>query len=163
MSSGEVTTGAPTSRAAPRRNAAVAAVLGGEMHERITRGGGGEVDIEALLEGAERLCGVYEVPGALRRIAEMRARAPEIEGRMAYYEGKVREQGAMLEAMNKDWRGEDYGEEKEEEEDAGDGAIATEEQLRGEEEEVRELERRKRELQARLRAMEKDLGGLMNM
>lgn len=162
VSSGEVTTGAPTSRAAPRRNAAVAAVLGGDMHERITRGGGGEVDIEALLEGAERLCGVYEVPGALRRIAEMRGRAPEIEGRMAYYERKVSEQGAMLEAMNKDWRGEDYGEEQEEEA-AGDGAIATEEQLRGEEEEVRELEKRKRELQARLRAMEKDLGGLMNM
>lgn len=131
------------------------------MHERITRGVGGEVDVEALLEGAERLCGVYEVPGALRRIAEMRGRGPEIEGRMAYYEEKVREQGEMLEAMNKDWRGEDYGEEQEEE--AGDGAIATEEQLRGEEEEVRELERRKRELQARLKAMEKDLGGLMNM
>lgn len=161
VSSGEVTTGAPTSRAAPRRNAAVAAVLGGEMHERITRGVGGEVDVEALLEGAERLCGVYEVPGALRRIAEMRGRGPEIEGRMAYYEEKVREQGEMLEAMNKNWRGEDYGEEQEEE--AGDGAIATEEQLRGEEEEVRELERRKRELQARLKAMEKDLGGLMNM
>lgn len=130
------------------------------MHERITRGTRGDVDVEVLLEGAETLCGVYEVPGAVRRIAELRGRRADIEGRMAYYEERVREQGEMLEAMNKDWRGEDYGEEAEEEGDAG---IVTEEQLRGEEEEVRELERRKRELQERLRTMEKDLGGLMNM
>ncbi|KAL2106960.1 hypothetical protein VUR80DRAFT_5905 [Thermomyces stellatus] len=160
VSSGEVTTGAPISRSAPRRNAAVAAVLGGEMHERITRGNRGDVDVDVLLEGAKKLCGVYEVPGAVRRIAELRRRKGDIEGRMAYYEEKVREQGEMLEAMNKDWRGEDSSEEEEE---AEDGEIMTEEQLRAEEEEVRELERRKRELQERLRAMEKDLGGLMNM
>lgn len=50
--------------AAPRRNAAVAAVLGGDLAERIRRSGsgaakaGGEVDVLALLEGAEKLCGV---------------------------------------------------------------------------------------------------------
>lgn len=130
------------------------------MHERITRGNRGDVDVDVLLEGAKKLCGVYEVPGAVRRIAELRRRKGDIEGRMAYYEEKVREQGEMLEAMNKDWRGEDSSEEEEE---AEDGEIMTEEQLRAEEEEVRELERRKRELQERLRAMEKDLGGLMNM
>lgn len=61
---------ASTTRA-PRRNTAVAAVLGGDLVERIRRGGGGgvgsglgyrdnkgEVDVEVLLEGAEKLCGV---------------------------------------------------------------------------------------------------------
>lgn len=60
---------------APRRNTAVAAVLGNELVERIRRGGGGgagsglgyrtydggnrnEVDVESLLEGAEKLLGV---------------------------------------------------------------------------------------------------------
>lgn len=63
---------------APRRNTAVAAVLGGDLVERIRRGGGGgagsglgyqsyergtgrekgEVDVDVLLEGAEKLCGV---------------------------------------------------------------------------------------------------------
>lgn len=61
---------------APRRNTAVAAVLGKDLVEKIRRGGGagagsglgyqayergkekGEVDVEALLEGAEKLCNV---------------------------------------------------------------------------------------------------------
>jgi hypothetical protein len=60
---------------APRRNTAVAAVLGTELVERIRRGGGGgagsgigyrtydsnnkgEVDVETLLEGAEKLLSV---------------------------------------------------------------------------------------------------------
>lgn len=62
---------------APRRNTAVAAVLGNELVERIRRGGGGgagsglgyrmydgknknknEIDVESLLEGAEKLLGV---------------------------------------------------------------------------------------------------------
>lgn len=61
---------------APRRNTAVAAVLGKDLVEKIRRGGGGgagsglgyqayergrekgEVDVEVLLEGAEKLCNV---------------------------------------------------------------------------------------------------------
>jgi hypothetical protein len=60
---------------APRRNTAVAAVLGNELVERIRRGGGGgagsglgyrmynssnknDIDVESLLEGAEKLLGV---------------------------------------------------------------------------------------------------------
>lgn len=60
---------------APRRNTAVAAVLGNELVEKIRRGGGGgagsglgyrtydganknEVDVESLLEGAEKLLNV---------------------------------------------------------------------------------------------------------
>jgi hypothetical protein len=61
---------------APRRNTAVAAVLGKDLVEKIRKGGGGgagsglgyqafernrekgEVDVNALLEGAEKLCDV---------------------------------------------------------------------------------------------------------
>lgn len=60
---------------APRRNTAVAAVLGNDLVDKIRRGGGGgagsglgyrtydsnnknEVDVESLLEGAEKLLGV---------------------------------------------------------------------------------------------------------
>ena len=60
---------------APKRNTAVAAVLGTELVERIRRGGGGgagsglgyraydggnktDIDVETLLEGAEKLLGV---------------------------------------------------------------------------------------------------------
>lgn len=55
---------------APRRNTAVAAVLGEGLVERIRKGGGGgagsglgyrergEVDVEVLLEGAGKLCSV---------------------------------------------------------------------------------------------------------
>ncbi|KEZ44106.1 hypothetical protein SAPIO_CDS3873 [Scedosporium apiospermum] len=163
VSSGEVTTGGPPTRASARRNTAVAAVLGAPMHERLRRAelsssSRDDVDIEVLLRGAETLCGVYELPGARRRIAELRGREADLRGTMEYYEGRVREQGEALEAMSKDWR---EGEEEEEEEEEED--VWTEEGLRGEEEEVRELEGRKRELQERLRAMERDLGGLMNM
>lgn len=62
------TTAGPTR--APRRNTAVAAMLGKEMVERLRRGGGGgvggglggvatgEVDVEILLDGAEKLINI---------------------------------------------------------------------------------------------------------
>jgi chromosome segregation ATPase len=139
----------------------VAAVLGGEMHEQLTRRGNdasGAVDVEILLKGAEKLCGVYELPGARERIQALRGRYRNGKSTMAYYEGRVASQAEVLAGLNKDWM------EEEEEEDEAQGEEAwTEEDLRREEEDARELERKKRELQARLRAMDKDLGGLMNM
>lgn len=70
-----ITGGGTNAVRAPRRNTAVAAVLGTELVERIRKGGGGgvgsglgyrtydgsnrnEVDVETLLEGAEKLLGV---------------------------------------------------------------------------------------------------------
>ena len=77
INSGDVVLGNGTTSAirAPRRNTAVAAVLGGDLVEQIRKGGGGgpgtglgyggleprergEVDVEILLTGAERLCAV---------------------------------------------------------------------------------------------------------
>jgi DNA repair exonuclease SbcCD ATPase subunit len=135
------------------------------MHERLRRAEAdrkGDVDVEVLLRGAEKLCGVYELPGARERIAVLRNKHRNGKNTAAYYEAKVAGQAEQLASMNKDWM--DDEEEEEEEEEGGDGTeIWTEEDLRREEEEARELEAKKRELQARLRAMEKDLGGLMNM
>lgn len=131
------------------------------MHEQLTRRGNdasGAVDVEILLRGAEKLCGVYELPGARERIQALRGRYRNGKSTTAYYEGRVASQAEVLAGLNKDWM------EEEEEEEEGQGEeVWTEEDLRREEEDAREMERKKRELQARLRAMDKDLGGLMNM
>ncbi|KAI3325448.1 DASH complex, subunit Spc34 [Xylariaceae sp. AK1471] len=170
VASGEVTTSASTTGrggAAPRRSTAVAAVLGGDLHEQIRRserrGGKDDVDVEILLRGAEKLCGVYPLPGALERIPAQRAKYAHSRETLAYYEAKVEEQAEALRQMNKDhWMDED--EDEEPERGAGEhDEIYTEQDLRKSEEEVRELDRKKKELQERLRAMEKDLGGLLHM
>ncbi|KAK1638912.1 DASH complex subunit Spc34 [Colletotrichum phormii] len=182
VASGEVTTGPPpgTSRAAggsglggPRRHIAVSAVLGGDLHAQLRRGErqaaskGGDVDVEVLLQGATKLCGVYALPGALERIPQLRSRYAHQTNTLAYYEAKVAENQAAVERMNKDhWMGEgddeQFDDEEDEEEVVGED-VMTEEDLRAEEEFVRELDKKKRELQQRLRAMEKDLGALLNM
>lgn len=130
------------------------------------------MDIEVLLQGAEKLCSVYPLPGALERIPELRQKWANQSNTLAYYEAKVAEQAERLVRMNK--RPDDFGDE-DEEEDVGEDADAdpvnngimdslmTEEDLRREEEEVRELDKKKKELQERLRAMDKDLGGLLHM
>ncbi|KAM0324801.1 hypothetical protein ACHAQA_007767 [Verticillium albo-atrum] len=170
VSSGEVTTGGgPTGRPA-RRNTAVAAVLGGDLHAQLTRRGvgsnkGGDVDVEVLLRGAEKLCGVYALPGAGERIAALRGRWGRNANTAAYYEARVAEQTASVERTKGQWGHEDDEDDEDDDEDDDQRGedVMTEDDLRAEEEEVRELERKKRELQQRLRAMDKDLGGLLHM
>ncbi|KAM0284128.1 hypothetical protein ACHAQH_002116 [Verticillium albo-atrum] len=163
VSSGEVTTGGgPTGRPA-RRNTAVAAVLGGDLHAQLARRrAGDDVDVEVLLRGAEKLRGVYALPGAEGRIAALRGRWGRNANTAAYYEARVAEQTASLERTKGQWGHEEEEQHEDDEEVQGED-VMTEEDLRAEEEEVRELERKKRELQARLRAMDKDLGGLLHM
>ncbi|KAH6847273.1 DASH complex subunit Spc34 [Chaetomium sp. MPI-CAGE-AT-0009] len=178
VAAGEVTTGPPpnSTRTGPtaRRNTAVAAVLGGDLHTQITRrgqgqgqGGGGDVDIEVLLHGAEKLCAVYPLPGALERIPAQRQKYAQQSATLAYYEGKVAEQQGALERVNLEraWDGdEDENEEGAEGEDGLVGEVGmTEEDLRQEEAEVRALEKKKRMLQARLKAIDSDLGGLLGI
>ncbi|KND89376.1 hypothetical protein TOPH_06015 [Tolypocladium ophioglossoides CBS 100239] len=111
VASGEVTTGPPTragSSQQPRRHTAVAAVLGGEMHEQLRRGERrDDLDVEVLLRGAEKLCGVYELPGARERIAALRGRFRNGKNTTAYYEAKVAGQAEQLASMNKGWMDED--------------------------------------------------------
>lgn len=167
VASGEVTTsGSNTGRnaGAQRRHTAVAAVLGGDLHDQIRRserrGGKDDIDVEILLTGAEKLCSVYPLPGALERIPALRSKYAHARNTLAYYEAKVAEQAEALGRMNKDhWMDED----EEEEDLQPQEDVLTEEDLRREEEEVRELDKKKKELQERLKAMEKDLGGLLNM
>ncbi|KAK3904679.1 hypothetical protein C8A05DRAFT_31555 [Staphylotrichum tortipilum] len=182
VAGGEVTTGPPpnSTRMGPtaRRNTAVAAVLGGDLHAQIVRRGGsgggaaaGDVDIEVLLHGAEKLCAVYPLPGALERIPAQRQKYARQSDTLAYYEARVGEQQEALERMNLE-RVLSEGEEDEDAGDAGEedgeeaaaaGTVMTEEDLRREEAEVRQLDRKKKELQARLREIERDLGGLLNI
>jgi hypothetical protein len=118
-----------------------------------------------LLHGAEKLCAVYPLPGALERIPAQRQKYAQQSNTLAYYEGKVAEQQGALERMNLervlDDDDDDQGDE-EEEEQVVEGGL-TEEDLRREEEELRALDRKKRALQARLRAIESDLGGLLDI
>ncbi|ORY13316.1 acyl-CoA dehydrogenase/oxidase [Clohesyomyces aquaticus] len=153
---------------APKRNTAVAAVLGTDLVERIRRGGGGgagtglgyrtfdgsnknEVDVEVLLEGAEKLLGVYPIPGARERIAAMRQRHKRLEASIEHYEYRIAEQTAQLGKLNRSRDYMDVGtDEAEPEAEAAPAFIPmTEEDLRREEEEVRQLERKKRGLEDR--------------
>ncbi|KAI1207638.1 DASH complex, subunit Spc34 [Annulohypoxylon truncatum] len=172
VASGEVTTsGGNTGRnaGAPRRHTAVAAVLGGGLHEQIRRserrGGKDDIDVEILLKGAEKLCGVYPLPGALERIAAQRSKYAHSRSTLAYYEAKVAEQAEALGKMNKDhWMDDDEEEEEREQDVPQEGEeIYTEEDLIREGEQIRELEKKKRELQERLQTIDKDIDGLLHM
>ncbi|KAH7410502.1 DASH complex subunit Spc34-domain-containing protein [Phaeosphaeria sp. MPI-PUGE-AT-0046c] len=148
---------------APRRNTAVAAVLGNDLVERIRRGGGGgagsglgyrtydgnnknEVDVESLLEGAEKLLGVYPIPGARDKIAAMRQRHAQVTASVDYYEERLAEQVTQLNKLN---RNRDYIDDEEDEEEPQEAPPLSEDDLRREEEEMRQLERKKRELEDR--------------
>ncbi|KAI9758253.1 MAG: Transcription initiation factor TFIID subunit 12 [Chaenotheca gracillima] len=175
------------SRIVPRRNTTVAAVLGGDMVDQIRRGGGGgigrgvdslsvsaetrergEVDVEILLRGAERLCAVYPIKGAREKIGSLRSRYLELSSSTAHYEDKVAKQAAQLDRMN---RPRDYDDDEDDEwddEDLGgaggkkmESVVITDEDIANEEEEIRVLERKKRVLEERVSGMERDLGGLL--
>ncbi|KAF2477868.1 acyl-CoA dehydrogenase NM domain-like protein [Lindgomyces ingoldianus] len=152
---------------APRRNTAVAAVLGTDLVEKIRRGGGGgagtglgyrtfdgsnknEVDVEVLLEGAEKLLGVYPIPGARERIASMRQRHRRLEASIEHYEYRIAEQTTQLGRLN---RSREYMDDEPGEIEAPVEALVfvpmTEEDLKREEDEVRQLEQKKRGLEDR--------------
>ncbi|PBP26172.1 DASH complex subunit Spc34 [Diplocarpon rosae] len=170
VAQGEVTAGITTGSRAPRRNTAVAAVLGAELHSKVRKTEGkGDIDIEVLLRGAEKLNNVYSVHGVPERISGLRNRYARIKDGLGFYENKVGRQTRELERIN---RGATPGDEDEDFEDyeADDEVLkgqtlfeveVTDEDLRAEEEEIRELERKKRELEERVSGMERDLGGLL--
>jgi chromosome segregation ATPase len=138
-------------------------VLGAELHSEVRKTEGkGEIDIEVLLRGVEKLNNVYSVPGVPERVQSLRTRYAQIVGSVGHYERKVEKQQRELERMN---RGEAWDEDEEEEVDEEfaqeEEVEVTDEDLRREEEEIRELERKKRELEERVSGMERDLGGLL--
>ena len=157
---------------APRRNTAVAAVLGAELHSQVRKTEGkGEIDVEVLLRGAEKLNNVYSVPGVPEKIQSLRNRYAQIKGSLPHYEKKVERQTRELERMNRGdgLEDDDDDEDKDEDEDENEDGLprgedeieVTDEDLRREEEGIRELERKKKELEERVSGMERDLGGLL--
>ncbi|KKY28377.1 putative dash complex subunit spc34 [Diplodia seriata] len=164
---------------APRRNTAVAAILGNDLVERIREGGGGgagstlgyrsygggrdrgEIDVETLLEGAEKLCAVYHIPGVDQKIVQLRQRHARLTSSLEHYELRVAEQQARLARMNKPR--DEYGDEAEESmqpELEPEEAPLTMEDLMREEEEIRALENKKRGLEDRVNSMGKDIYGV---
>ncbi|KAF2197518.1 DASH complex, subunit Spc34 [Delitschia confertaspora ATCC 74209] len=175
-----ITGGGASAVRAPRRNTAVAAVLGTELVEKIRKGGGGgagtgigyrsfdgnnrnEVDVEVLLEGAEKLLGVYPIPGAREKIASLRQRYEEKQASIENLEYRIAEQQAELSRQNRprDNYMEDEPDEAEPEPGAPTFEPMNEDDLRREEEEVRLLERRKRGLEDRVNSMGRDISGVL--
>lgn len=124
----------------------------------------GDIDVEVLLRGAEKLGEVYVMDGAKEKIAALRVRYGRVKTSLAHYEVKVAKQARELERMNRpeEWEGntEDDDEDADDDELSEEVAV-TEEDLIREEEEIKELERKKKELEERVSGMERDLGGLL--
>ncbi|KAK5119179.1 hypothetical protein LTR85_007793 [Meristemomyces frigidus] len=183
-----VSSAAPTSTAARRATAfqgtrqpksrAVAAVLGGDLYQKTRRAPDaagrqrGDIDVDVLLEGAEKLAGVYPIPGASDKIAALRRRHEQLAANIAHYEDRVSRNTQELQLMNRPASRTGYAEADEEDEVEAEpgfeeayGATAsvpmTKEDLQREEHEIRELERKKKGLEQRVTGMERDLGGLM--
>lgn len=159
---GEVTAGGGERRA-PRRKTAVAAVLGPELHGEVrrTETAKGEVNVEVLLRGVEKLNGVYEVKGVDERVHSLRKRWLGLRERVEKCEIRVDRQTRELERLNGGW--DSGGDEGDDDNIVGveENFEITEEDLRREEEEIRELELKKMELEERVQGMERDLGGLL--
>ncbi|EAW09203.1 uncharacterized protein ACLA_034060 [Aspergillus clavatus NRRL 1] len=150
-----------------RNQSAVARVLGSDMMEEIKRSAGTssrgtrvEVNIDVLLRGAEILCNVYPVAGALEKIASLRYRHEIISDSVAKLENRVARNTTELEQMSHSY-GDDYDDYDNTPASQADGGGVTDADIEREMEEIRELERRKRALEARVSGMERDLGGLM--
>jgi len=161
VAGGEVTAGITPGQRVPRRNTAVAAVLGAELHQEVRRTEGkAEVDLEVLLRGAEKLNSVYSMAGVPARIEALRRRYREIKGGLNHYETKVERLEREFGRMNGGgtWSG---GEDGEEDDGEGFEEVVTDEDLAREEEEIRDLEKKKKELEERVSGMERDLGGLL--
>ncbi|KAL2814392.1 DASH complex subunit Spc34 [Aspergillus cavernicola] len=149
-----------------RNQSAVARVLGSDMMEEIKRsartsnGPRGEVNITALLKGAEILCDVYTVAGAQDKISSLRYRHQLITETIAELEERVDRNTAELESMSRS-----YNDDYDEFDNAGslntEESDVTDADIDQELEEIRELERKKRSLEDRVNGMERDLGDLL--
>ncbi|RKF58577.1 putative dash complex subunit spc34 [Golovinomyces cichoracearum] len=171
VSHGEVMAPRPSMRA-PRQNTAVAAVLGPELNRKVEISDSivsGDIDVEVLLCGVEKLNTVYSVPGVIDKVQDLRRRYAQISREIPHYEDTVEKQTTELEKMNWENQNNDYINDMDDEnEDASIdlekaskfNKIITDDEIRKEENEIRELENRRRELEKSITRMESDLGGL---
>ncbi|KIW11497.1 hypothetical protein PV08_10797 [Exophiala spinifera] len=118
------------------------------------------VNVEVLLQGAERLCEVYAVGGAPEKIRALRNRYEDVATSISTLEEKVSQQQALLERRNRSFEVEH--EELESADPHTDYSMPlTEQDFQNEEDEIKELEARKKALEYRVSGMERDLGGLL--
>lgn len=166
-------------RRQPRKNSAVATVLGGDLADRIKRERArdgqplrhaadrqDDIDVELLLRGAEKLCRVYPVSGAFEKIESLRTRNLNAVSSIEEYEELAVEQIAQLNRLNRStsFKNDDEFASLQPSEGAdelSDDLPVTEDEMRREEAAIAELERKKKTLEERVNGMEKDLGGLM--
>lgn len=149
------------------QSSAVARVLGNDMLRQIqssnrdsSRGRG--VDIEVLLEGAEKLCAAFNVAGTTERVATLRDKHKQITSSIKYYEGKMSKQQSslnLLDQMDLDGQANADGLEDNNLHPEASQTV-TDEDIEAEEEAIKELEARKKTLESRVLGMEKDLGRL---
>lgn len=144
------------------QSSAVARVLGNDMLRQIrssnrdgVRGRG--VDLEVLLQGAEKLCAAYEVPGALDRVAALRQRYDQISTSIGSYECRISHQQTSMNRLNTG----DTEDEAQIDAGAHTPIVFNEQDFAVEEATIKQLEDKKRALEARVIGMERDLGGLM--
>jgi DASH complex subunit Spc34 len=146
------------------KQSAVARVLGNDMLKEIRQSSGGSargkggVNVEILLQGAERLCEVYAVGGATDRIAAIRRRYEQITTSIADYQQRVSVQQSRLDQYQSC---SGYGVNDVLEDATETVPKYTEQDFEAEEAEVAELEAKKKALEARVAGMEEDLGGLL--
>ncbi|KAL8813656.1 MAG: hypothetical protein Q9200_000073 [Gallowayella weberi] len=159
----------------PRQRSVVTTLLGNEYGEQLRNGGAqagkerGEVDVNLLLKGAERLCGVYPMAGASDKISSLRSRFDQLATSVSRYEARVSKQAAQLAKRNRREGSKDDRDDTSPGEsfdlELNDTILnevpITAADIEREEQEIRELERKKRTLEDRLSGMERDLGGLL--
>ena len=139
----------------------MARVLGNDLLRQIRSsdrdsGRGRGVDIEILLQSAEKLCTAHEVPGAIDRIAALRQRHRHISTSIQTYEGQISKQQVSMSRFNT------AGSEEQTRSNANESTpLFNEQDLAAEDNAIKELEAKKRALEARVAGMERDLGGLM--
>ncbi|EXJ94633.1 hypothetical protein A1O1_03029 [Capronia coronata CBS 617.96] len=156
--------------APPVKQSVITRLLGNEMLQEIRKSSSNTarskdgVNVEALLQGAQRLCQIYNVAGADDKIQVLHNRYGQISASISALEERVYEQQSLLERRNK---GQNHDEEweanaLEKQPDNKDKFVGlTDQDFQFEEDEIKELEARKRALEARVSGIEKDLGGLL--
>ncbi|QIW95608.1 hypothetical protein AMS68_001126 [Peltaster fructicola] len=145
------------------KSKAVAAVLGGELYAKIQQPTGGrqagEIDVNLLLQGAERLANVYPIQGALDRIAQLKRRHMQLQANILHYEDRVAQQTVELEQMRSSAKTPD--DEDDQHTETQPIVPIIDEDWGTMQDDIKELERKKKGLEERVTGMEKDLGGLL--